>query len=84
VSRRILSISRIGNPFFPAFRFFLGFVPSNGESFSSLGAPSSDNVPSGLGSHSDQEAVGSLSAFVMGLEGSLHEIILYNLVEPTN
>ena len=79
---RILSILRIGNPFSLTFRFSPGFVPSNGESFSSLCAPSFDDVPSGFGSHSDQEPVGSLSALVVRLECSLHQFILYSLVEP--
>ena len=47
-------------------------VHLNGEPFSPLRAPSPYHVPSVLGPHSDQEAVGPLSALVVRLKCSLH------------
>jgi hypothetical protein len=39
----------------------------HGQLFSSLGAPSPDNVPSGSGSHSHKKAVRPLPAFIVRL-----------------
>ncbi len=81
---RILSISRIGSPFCVVFPLSPGFVPSNGESFPSLGTPSLYHVSPGLGPHSHQEAMRSFSALVVRLECSLHQFTLLDLLEPIN